>query len=114
METISKEELNFREAETEDLPEIINLLIEDKLGQSREDLSDQSAYEKAFEHIQSQDDNSIYVIDYKNQIIATMQLTLIPNLTFQGGLRAQIEGVRVKRCTEEVVLVHLCLPKEKK
>ncbi len=30
------------------------------------------------------------------EIVATFQLTFIPYLTYQGGLRAQIEAVRVK------------------
>ena len=35
------------------------------------------------------------VAERDGHIIGTLQLTLIPNLTYQGGVRALIEGVRV-------------------
>lgn len=31
------------------------------------------------------------------EIVGTLQLTFIPSLTYRGGLRAQIEAVRIKK-----------------
>ncbi len=33
----------------------------------------------------------------EGRVVATLQLSFLPNLTYQGGWRAQIEGVRVAR-----------------
>ena len=46
-----------------------------------------------------QDKNQELVIleNDNNDIIGTLQLTFIPYLTYQGGLRAQIEAVRIHK-----------------
>ena len=86
----------IREAKTSDLKAIVELLINDKLGKSREQTKDFKAYEEAFASIQQQEGNEVLVLCDDHQILACLHLTFIPNLTFQGGLRAQIEGVRVR------------------
>jgi GNAT superfamily N-acetyltransferase len=37
------------------------------------------------------------VVDEENQVVGVFQMTFIPYLTYQGGIRAQIEGVRVHK-----------------
>ena len=36
------------------------------------------------------------VATFEDGVVGVLQLTFIPSLTYQGGWRAQIEGVRVK------------------
>ncbi|MEO9476273.1 MAG: GNAT family N-acetyltransferase [Cyclobacteriaceae bacterium] len=91
--------MKIREAKPEDLSQIIEMLANDKLGKLREHfaspLPDQ--YVSAFEKI-SQDANQelIVVEDETGEIIGTLQLTFIQYLNYQGGIRAQIESVRVR------------------
>jgi len=39
----------------------------------------------------------LVVLDVAGRVAGTLQLTIIPNLTYRGGRRALIEGVRVSR-----------------
>lgn len=89
----------FKQANRSDLAEIVALLNDDHLGQTRESQSTDisEAYFKAFELIDA-DPNALLVVGYDNtQVIALAQLNFIQYLTYQGGVRAQIEGVRVHR-----------------
>ena len=90
--------LKFEKAKEENLQDIINLLIEDELGSKRESLSQESLekYKKAFEAINS--DNNQYLLLVKNidEIIGTYHLTVMPSMTFEGLARLNIEAVRVK------------------
>ncbi|MEM7044797.1 MAG: GNAT family N-acetyltransferase, partial [Pseudomonadota bacterium] len=40
--------------------------------------------------------NRLIVAEHDGEVVGCMQLTAIPHLTFTGGKRMQIEGVRVK------------------
>ena len=93
----STEAVIIRNAEPEDLGSIIQILAEDTLGKTREKFSHPlpASYVEAFIEIQNSGFNEILVACLKEEIIAVCQVTYIPNLTFQGGRRAQIEGVRV-------------------
>ena len=90
--------LAFREARPADVPEIIELLADDALGKGREAFGDavDPAYLKAFEAIDRDPNNRLIVGDVDGDVVGCMQLTVIPHLTFKGGSRMQIEGVRVK------------------
>lgn len=87
----------IRIAEPADLPEIVRLLADDPLGQSRERYDDPlpEAYRRAFAAIAADPNNEVAVALHENAVIGTLQITYIPNLTYQGGIRAQIEGVRI-------------------
>lgn len=88
----------FRRATVDDLPIIVDLLMDDDLGLAREDLTyGLSHYQSAFTEIESDPNNQILVAVQKNRVIGVLQLTFIQCLTFQGGRRAQIEGVRTHR-----------------
>lgn len=93
------ENVVFRSAYREDLPDIVRMLADDELAKSRETTSGDSVhvYEAAFEAIDRDDNNHLIVGLVENQVAAALQLTFIPNLTYAGGWRAQIEGVRVDR-----------------
>ena len=90
-------EPNFREAKLDDLPSLIAMLADDHLGATREDPSDppNPAYIQAFEAIDQSPLNHLVVAEAEGEIVGTMQVTYIPNLSFIGSTRCLIEGVRV-------------------
>lgn len=92
--------ITFRSAQRADLPAIVQLLADDPLGKKREDFRDPlpEAYLQAFNRI-NQDENQqlMVVIGDQQQIIGTLQLTFLPYLTYRGGVRAQIEAVRIHK-----------------
>jgi GNAT superfamily N-acetyltransferase len=85
----------FRDARREDLKSIVALLADDVLGSTRESTTATDAYGKAFEAIDADPNNRLIVADIDGEVMGTLQLTYIPGLTYTGGERAQIEGVRV-------------------
>lgn len=89
----------FRKATIEDIPFIVEMLANDKLGRTRESYQDTLSenYSTAFQNI-SEDSNQelIVVEDFDKSIIGTLQLSFIQYLTYQGGIRAQVEAVRVR------------------
>ncbi len=86
----------FTHAQSHDLQAIIDLLLADTLIAPQEPAaSDPLAYQRAFERI-TQDPNAyLLVAKQHNQVIGVTQINFIPNLTYQGGSRALIEGVRI-------------------
>lgn len=93
------EELTWRKAILEDLPIIINLLVDDELGQTREKSTEQIelAYLNAFRRINDDSNQHLMVVILHDQVIATCHLTIMPSLTYQGSTRMQIEAVRVAK-----------------
>ena len=93
------DDLVFRDATFGDLPAIVGLLADDDLGRTRERLEDPlpEAYLAAFRAIEADPNNRLVVIERGGRVGGCLQLTFIPNLTFQGGWRMQIEGVRIAR-----------------
>ncbi len=87
--------ITFRIARRADLPAIVTMLADDVLGQGRESGLVDDVYLAAFDAITAQPGNDVYVGEADGAVVATAQLTLIPNLSISGTLRAQIEGVRV-------------------
>lgn len=84
-------------AEPAELPEIVQMLADDPLGQTRERYGDPlpDAYIAAFDAIADDPNNDILVAHHDGALAGVVQLTFIPNLTYSGSWRAQIEGVRV-------------------
>lgn len=89
--------MTFREAVRDDVPTIVRLLADDPLGSTREAPGDElpEAYWRAFDAIDKDPNNAIIVAEVDGKIAGSLQLTYIPGLTYTGGERAQIEGVRV-------------------
>lgn len=89
--------VTFRPAERGDLETIVDLLVKDELGQTREQAAEtlSPAYIAAFEAIARDPGNEVIVAEDPDGIVGTMQLTYIANLTFQEATRCQIEGVRI-------------------
>ena len=92
-------DLQFRIARTDDLDAIIALLADDELGAQRETTSPEArpVYKAAFEAITNDANNELLVAQIANRVVGCLQLTMLPGLTYKGGTRAQIEGVRVSR-----------------
>jgi len=90
-------ELTFRLATEPDLITIIKLLADDALGATREnvELPLSERYTKAFDRISSDSNQELTVAEINGDIVGTFHLSFIQYLTHMGGLRAQIEAVRV-------------------
>lgn len=89
--------LSFRLATRTDVPALVALLADDALGAQRERFSDPlpPVYYDAFATIDADPNNTLLVAESADQILGMLQITFIPYLTYQGGWRALIEGVRV-------------------
>ena len=91
--------MKFRKAKKDDVPEIVKMIANDELGKQREDYQEPlpEKYYQAFENIDSDINEELIVIENEeNEVIGTLQLTFIQYLTYQGGIRAQIEAVRIR------------------
>jgi len=92
--------MKFRKATKNDISAIVAMLADDELGKKRENFQDPlpSVYYAAFEEINSDKNQELIVVEDDNsEIIGTLQLTFIQYLTYRGGVRAQIEAVRIKK-----------------
>ena len=91
------ERIAFRRARRAELPAIVRMLAADPLGARRERYATPlpAAYGAAFAAIARDSNNELVVALHTGVVIGVLQLTLIPSLTYQGGWRALIEGVRV-------------------
>lgn len=89
----------FRKATAEDVSSIVQLLADDPLGQKREDYRDPlpNCYREAFSNIQQDQNQELMVVEEEGSVIGTLQLSFIPYLTYRGGVRAQIEAVRIHK-----------------
>jgi len=90
----------FRQATRNDVQAIVKMLADDELGKKRENfqipLPDE--YLIAFENINGDENQELIVVENKKlEVIGTLQLSFIQYLTYRGGIRAQIEAVRVRK-----------------
>ncbi|NRB11534.1 MAG: GNAT family N-acetyltransferase [Rickettsiaceae bacterium] len=86
-----------RKAVLGDLEMIIQLLIDDELGKTRETTTKQSdqRYIDAFNKIIADPNQYLMVVEQNKEIVGTCHLTIMPSVTFIGSTRMQIEAVRV-------------------
>ena len=87
----------FRRATGDDVPHIVRLLADDPLGAKRERCETPlpTSYYEAFAAIDADPNNELVVVEANGQVVGVLQLTFIPYLTYRGGWRALIEGVRI-------------------
>ncbi len=92
-------EVIFRLAKQADLPAIVRMLADDDLGRQRERCEEPlpNSYSTAFEQIERDPNHELIVAELNGAVIGTLQLMFLPSLSFQGGLRAQVESVRVDK-----------------
>ena len=91
--------MKFRKANRQDVIDIVRMIANDKLGALREDFMDPlpEKYYNAFENISNDPNQELIVVeDDEQEVIGTLQLSFIQYLTYQGGIRAQIEAVRIR------------------
>lgn len=91
--------MEITKASRADVPVIVQLLADDKLGKLREDFRDPlpEKYYQAFDIINNDPNQELIVVkNDQDEIIGTLQLSFIQGLTHQGSIRAQIEAVRVR------------------
>ena len=86
--------VTFRSSVRADVPAILDLLREDHLGIKRE-LGGIEEYYQAWDAMEDESGNALYVGEADGRIVATFQLTFITGLSHRATRRAQIESVRV-------------------
>ena len=91
------ETLAFRRACASDLSAIVGLLADDPIGRLREDATEPllAAYRDAFAAIDADPNQFLAVATEGDQVVGTLQISLIPGLSRKGMWRGQIEGVRI-------------------
>lgn len=87
----------FRRARAEDLAAIVDLLVDDVLGRTREDSSKPGIepYMAAFAAIDVDPNQLLVVAADGDEIVGTLQLSFMPGLARTGAWRGQIEAVRI-------------------
>ncbi|MDG1331897.1 MAG: GNAT family N-acetyltransferase [Crocinitomicaceae bacterium] len=92
--------MTIRRANHEDLEFIVAMIADDPLGIKRENfqLPLPNEYQLAFEKILADYNQELMVMEDENgEVIGTLQLSFIQYLTYRGGIRAQIEAVRIRK-----------------
>ncbi len=92
--------IKFRRATEKDVYSIVEMIADDELGKRRENFQTPlpQEYMEAFKNIGSDKNQELIVLENeKSEIIGTLQLTFIQYLTYRGGIRAQIEAVRIRK-----------------
>jgi GNAT superfamily N-acetyltransferase len=90
----------FRKARENDVLQIVEMIADDELGNTRENFKIPlpNEYIDAFRKINSDENQELIVVENENtEIIGTLQLTFIQYLTYRGGIRAQIEAIRIRK-----------------
>lgn len=92
-------DLIIREATSEDLPQIIQLMCDDPLGNTREKYTVPllKCYTDAFNNIVNDKNNILIVACYNKNVIGNLQITFTQYLSHKGSKRATIENVRVAK-----------------
>ena len=96
---MTEKNITFRLAQRSDVPSIVRLLADDELGSQREKYAESlpESYYVAFEQIDRDPNHELIVAELDGEVIGTLQLMFLPSISFQGGLRAQVESVRVDK-----------------
>jgi GNAT superfamily N-acetyltransferase len=95
------DDIEIRPAVLDDLPAIVGLLVDDRLGSGRDSLADLTPYVAAFERMAADPAQELVVLTRtdpstgEQRVVGTLQLTIIPGLSQRGTTRALVEAVRV-------------------
>lgn len=90
----------FRKATENDVAKIVEMIADDELGKTRENFQIPlpKEYMIAFQKIDSDENQELIVVENEDaEVIGTLQLSFLQYLTYQGGIRAQIEAVRIRK-----------------
>jgi GNAT superfamily N-acetyltransferase len=90
--------VTFRQATAADLPALLRLLVDDDVAQARGGYTAEvtPAVRAAFEEIERDPNNELWVGEHEGELVAMLQFTLIPGLSRGGMKRALVEAVRVR------------------
>ncbi len=90
--------IRFRLATADDLPALLRLLVDDAVAQARGGYTAEitPAVAAAFDEIERDPNNELWLGERDGEVIAMLQLTLIPGLSRGGMKRALVEAVRVR------------------
>jgi GNAT superfamily N-acetyltransferase len=88
----------FRQATAADLPALLQLLADDAVAQARGGYMAEVTPQvrAAFGDIDRDPNNGLWLGEREGEVIAMLQLTLIPGLSRGGMKRALVEAVRVR------------------
>ena len=88
-------DLVIRRATASDVATIVAMIADDQLGATRDSADDLTPYLAAFEQIDADPNQLLVVAERNDDVIGTLQLTIIPGLSRRGATRGLIEAVRV-------------------
>ena len=88
-------DLVIRRATAADVGPIVTMIADDQLGATRESTADLTPYLAAFAQIDADPNQLLVVAERNDEVIGTLQLTIIPGLSRRGSTRGLIEAVRV-------------------
>ena len=90
--------VRFRLASVADLPALLRLLVDDAVAQARGGYTAEvaPAVAAAFDEIERDPRNELWLGERDGEVVAMLQLTLIPGLSRGGMKRALVEAVRVR------------------
>ncbi|GAA1708933.1 GNAT family N-acetyltransferase [Fodinicola feengrottensis] len=88
--------LDIRRARREDVPAIVTLLADDAVSVARGITAEVvDGHFEAFDALDADPNQLLWVLTENDEIIGTQQLTFIPGISRHGAWRAQIEAVRI-------------------
>ena len=85
-------DITIRTATLDDLGAVVGLSVN---GDASASLALPEHYLAAFEAISADANNELIVADMNDEIVGTLQLTFVPGLSYEGGVRVHVEGVVV-------------------
>lgn len=88
--------VEIRRAGEADVPAIVALLADDALGATRESVDDLRPYIAAYERLRDDPNQYLLVACRGDEVVGTLQVTIVPGLSRRGSTRSIIEGVRVR------------------
>lgn len=88
-------DVQIRQARRDDVAEIVRMLGDDFLGRDRERVADLSPYLEAFDAIDQEPNNNLFVAEIEGKVVGTFQLVFMLGLSLGACKRAEIEAVRV-------------------
>jgi GNAT superfamily N-acetyltransferase len=90
--------ITLRRARRADVPSLVALITDDPVAQGRGDLpgDDLTPYFTAFDTVDSDSWELLVVAEHDGEVVAPLQLSILPGIARRGATRAQIEAVRVR------------------
>lgn len=94
---MNEPQLVIRRARRADVQDIVRLLADDALGETRERYADPlpPAYTAAFDQIDADPRHELIVAEWGGKVVGTLHLIELVSLTRMATKRMEIEGVRV-------------------